>query len=78
MYSGHNYQNIHIWNCDEFGAQAGHNGGGCFLARKGIQIMHSVMPIRENGRVSYLASMHQVLAFPVFKYLRVGHLGKIL
>ena len=68
MYYRHNYRNTHISNCDEFGTQAGWNGGGYILAKKGIQSVHIVTPMRENGCVSCLASMHHVLAFQVYIY----------
>ena len=36
MYTRHKYPTTHIWNCDESGAQAGRNGRGCVLAKRGI------------------------------------------
>jgi hypothetical protein len=34
LYKKYNYAPNRIWNCNEFGVQAGHNGGGRVLAKK--------------------------------------------
>jgi hypothetical protein len=34
LYEKYNYVPNHIWSCNEFGVQAGHNGGGRVLAKK--------------------------------------------
>ena len=40
----HQYSADRIWNCDESGAQAGRNGGGVVIARKGARHVHSIVP----------------------------------
>ena len=42
MYTRHKYPDTHIRNCDESGAQAGRNGGGRVLAKRGIRFVHTV------------------------------------
>jgi hypothetical protein len=44
LYGLHNYSLDRIWNRDEFGAQAGKNGGGVLIARIGTWWVHSVVP----------------------------------
>jgi hypothetical protein len=44
LYSSHNYPPERIWNCDETGAQAGREGGGIVIAKKGSRAVHSIIP----------------------------------
>lgn len=44
LYDIHNYSPDHIWNCDESGAQAGKDGGGYVIAKKGSRAVHMVTP----------------------------------
>lgn len=77
MYSMHDYPDTHIWNCDVPGAQVEWSSSGHTLAGRGHEACILSCPMRENDCLSCLASMHSVLAFPSFTYLRVGHLGTI-
>jgi hypothetical protein len=38
------YEPSYVWNCDEYGAQAGKNGGGRVLAKTGVQSVYSIIP----------------------------------
>ena len=44
----HEYGADRIWNCDESGAQAGRNGGGVVIARKGARHVHSIVPDQRD------------------------------
>jgi hypothetical protein len=44
LYIEHNHAPNHILNCDKTGAQAGPNGGGRVLARRGARNVHTVIP----------------------------------
>jgi len=43
-YNTHKYQPDHVWNCDESGAQAGRDGGGFVIARRGSKTVLKVTP----------------------------------
>jgi len=44
LYEKNAYSPHQIWNCDESGAQAGKDGGGYVLAKKGARSVHVVVP----------------------------------
>jgi hypothetical protein len=44
LYSLHKYTPDRIWNCNEYGTQAGKNGGGVVIVRTGARWVHSVVP----------------------------------
>jgi hypothetical protein len=44
LYSTHNYPPDRIWNCDKTGAQAGREGGGIVIAKRGSRFVHSIIP----------------------------------
>jgi hypothetical protein len=60
----------YIWNCDESGAQAGHNGGGRVLAKMGVQNVHSIIP-KEREWLSVLvcvnAASYHIPSFYIFR-----------
>jgi hypothetical protein len=70
MYTIHKHPVTHIWNCDESGAQAGRNGRGRILAKRGIRSMHTVTP-DEREWLSILscinASGSSIPNFYIFK-----------
>jgi hypothetical protein len=51
------YEPSHIWNCDESGAQAGRNGGGRVLAKRGVRSVHSIIP-KEREWLSVLVCVN--------------------
>jgi len=44
LYDMYNYQTNHVWNCDETGVQAGKDGGGFVIAKRGCKNVHIVTP----------------------------------
>jgi len=44
LYSRHDYESQQVWNCDESGAQAGREGGGFVIAKRGCRSVHKVTP----------------------------------
>jgi hypothetical protein len=45
LYTKHNYDANHVWNCDESGAQTGRNGGGTLVfARRGSKSVYNIIP----------------------------------
>ena len=44
LYNRNNYSAHQIWNCDESGAQAGHDGGGYVLVKRGSKDVYKVTP----------------------------------
>jgi hypothetical protein len=57
-------------NCDESGAQAGSNGGGRVLAKRGLQSVHSIIP-KEREWLSVLvcvnAAGYHIPTFYIFR-----------
>jgi hypothetical protein len=51
------YEPQYIWNCDESRAQAGRNGGGRVLAKRGLRSMYSVIP-KEREWLSVLVCIN--------------------
>jgi hypothetical protein len=44
LYSLNSYPPDRIWNCDETGAQAGRDGGGMVIAKRGSRAVHTIIP----------------------------------
>jgi hypothetical protein len=60
------YEPQYIWNCDEFGAQVGRNGGGRVLAKKGLWSVYSIIP-KEREWLSVLVCVNAII-FPAFAF----------
>ena len=73
LYSLHKYPPDRVWNCDESGVQAGRNGGGIVIARRGSRRVHSIVP-NQREWLSVLVCINAAgLAIPsfyVFKGMR--------
>jgi hypothetical protein len=57
------YEPSYIWNCNEFGAQVGQNGGARVLAKKGVQSVHSIIPKEREWLRPWCASMRRGTTF---------------
>ena len=73
LYTLHKYPPERVWNCDESGVQAGRNGGGIVIVRKGSRRVQLLVP--DQGEwLSVLVCINAVgLAIPsfyVFKGIR--------
>jgi hypothetical protein len=44
LYEKYHYVPLHIWNCDEMGAQARRIDGGRMLGKKGAKNVYSIIP----------------------------------
>ena len=73
LYTLHKYPPERVWNCDESGVQAGRNGGGIVIARKGSRCVQSLVPDQREW-LSVLVCINAAgLAIPsfyVFKGIR--------
>jgi hypothetical protein len=75
LYSLQKYTPDCIWNCDEFDAQAGKNGGGVVIARTGAQRVHSVMPDQREwlSVLVYINGIGKTIpSFYIFRRKRFG------
>ena len=66
----HNYSPDQIWNCDESGAQAGRNGGGVVIARRGARHVHSIVPDQREWLSVLVCINAGGLAIPSFYVFR--------
>jgi hypothetical protein len=64
------YEASHIWNCDEFGAQARRNGGRWVLAKTGVKSMHSIISKKQDWLsvlVCVNAAGYHIPSFYIFR-----------
>jgi hypothetical protein len=67
LYDAHNYSPFHIWNCDETGVQAGHNGGAYVLAKTGTRSVHQVVPNEREWLTCINAAGESIPNFYIFR-----------
>ena len=73
LYTLHKYPPECVWNCDESGVQAGRNGGGIVIARKGSRRVQSLVPDQREWLsilVCINAARLAIPSFYVFKGIR--------
>ena len=76
LYSRHKYPSNRIWNCDEFGTQAGKNGSGIVIAKTGAHHVHSIVPDQREW-LSVLVCVNVARsAIPSFYIFRRKRFGK--
>jgi hypothetical protein len=76
LYSRHKYPPDRIWNCDEFGAQAGKNGGGVVIAKTGERRVHSIVRDQREWLYVLVCINTAGSAIPSFYIFRGKRFGK--
>ena len=73
LYTLHKYPPKRVWNYDESGVQAGRNGGGIVIARKGSHRVQSLVP-NQREWLSVLVCINAAgLAIPSFYVFKGIH-----
>ena len=76
LYMLHDYPPKRIWNCDEFGAQVGKNGGGLVIARTRARQVHSIVPDQREWLSVLVCINAAKSAIPLFYIFGENNLGR--